>query len=54
MCILVFTCGNEDAKRLLDDKFSSYNTIIRPVLDPKDKIDLSIGLKLSQISDIVS
>jgi hypothetical protein len=38
---------------LLDDKFSSYNNLARPVLDPKDKIELSIGLKLSQIADIV-
>lgn len=45
--------SNEDAKRLLDDKFSSYNNLARPVLDPKDKIELSIGLKLSQIADIV-
>jgi len=49
---------NEDARRLLDDKFGKapnerYNSIARPVLDPKDKIELSIGLKLSQIADIV-
>ena len=48
------TYSNEDAKRLLDDKFSSYNSQARPVLDPKDKIELSIGLKLSQIADIVN
>lgn len=45
--------SNEDAKRLLDDLFSSYNTVIRPVSDPGDTIRLSIGLKLSQIADIV-
>lgn len=44
---------NEDAKRLLDDLFSDYNPIVRPVSSPSDKIILSIGLKLSQIADIV-
>ena len=45
--------ANEDAKRLLDDLFSNYNSVVRPVSDPDDTIRLSIGLKLSQIADIV-
>jgi nicotinic acetylcholine receptor len=45
--------SNEDAKRLLDDLFSNYNPVVRPVSDPADTIRLSIGLKLSQIADIV-
>jgi hypothetical protein len=44
--------SNEDAKRLLDDLFSNYNPVVRPVSDPADTIRLSIGLKLSQIADI--
>jgi len=44
---------NEDAKRLLDDLFSSYDPVVRPVKNPEDTIKLSIGLKLSQIADIV-
>jgi nicotinic acetylcholine receptor, invertebrate len=44
---------NEDAKRLLDDLLVNYNSVIRPVLNPEDIISLSIGLKLSQIADIV-
>ncbi|CAF1101015.1 unnamed protein product, partial [Brachionus calyciflorus] len=44
--------ANEDAKRLLDDLFSTYNPVVRPVADPSQTIRLSIGLKLSQIADI--
>jgi hypothetical protein len=44
---------NEDAKRLLDDLFSDYDPVVRPVKNPEDTIKLSIGLKLSQIADIV-
>lgn len=44
--------ANDDAKRLLDDLFSVYNNVARPVLDESHKIDLRIGLKLSQIADI--
>ena len=46
--------ASEDAKRLLDDLFSDYNSVVRPVSNPTDKIKLSIGLKLSQIAEIVS
>ena len=42
-----------DAKRLLDDLISGYNNVVRPVSDPTDKIILKLGLKLSQIADIV-
>ena len=45
--------SNEDAKRLLDDLGNGYNSVVRPVSDPKDKIVLKLGLKLSQIADIV-
>ena len=44
---------NEDAKKLLDDLFSVYNSVARPILDNEKKVELSIGLKLSQIADIV-
>lgn len=44
--------SNEDAKRLLDDLLNNYNNVVRPVADPKDKINLRLGLKLSQIADI--
>ena len=50
---LTFVDSNDDAKRLLDDLFSVYNTVSRPVVVDNSKIELSIGLKLSQIADIV-
>ncbi|RNA06854.1 acetylcholine receptor subunit alpha-like isoform X1 [Brachionus plicatilis] len=50
--LTIFVNANEDAKRLLDDLFSSYDPVVRPVADPSQTIRLSIGLKLSQIADI--
>lgn len=46
--------SNEDAKHLLNELFVDYNPIVRPVSDPGDTIRVSIGLKLSQIADIVT
>ena len=44
---------DKDAKRLLEDLLVSYDTIVRPVMNPNDQIKLSLGVKLSQIADIV-
>ena len=46
--------ASEDAKRLLNDLFENYNKMVRPVKNPEDKIRLYLGIKLSQISDIVN
>lgn len=48
-----FSKCNEDAKRLYDDLLASYNSQIRPVEKQEDIIKLRLGLKLSQIADIV-
>ncbi len=48
------TFGMDDGKRLLDDLFSVYDNVARPVIEEDQKIVLKIGLKLSQIADIVS
>lgn len=48
-----FIQSSEDAKRLLDDMLSNYNNLVRPVEKPTDTIKLFLGIKLSQISDIV-
>jgi hypothetical protein len=55
-CILIKGQGlaSEDAKRLLDDILSNYNNLVRPVEKPSDHIKVYLGLKLSQIADIVS
>ena len=45
---------NEDAKRLFDDLLSNYNLQVRPVEKTGDLIKLHLGIRLSQIADIVS
>ena len=47
-------CGNPDAKRLYDDLLSNYNRLIRPVSNNTDKLTVYLGLKLSQLIDVVS
>jgi hypothetical protein len=55
-CLLEFEGGDasEEAKRLLDDLLSNYNNLVRPVANSSDHIKLFLGIKLSQIADIVS
>jgi hypothetical protein len=45
--------GNEDAKRLLDDLLENYNIMVRPTEKPSDAVKMYLGIKLSQIADIV-
>ena len=44
---------NPDAKRLYDDLLGNYNRLIRPVANNTDKITVRMGLKLSQLVDLV-
>lgn len=46
--------ANPDAKRLYDDLLSSYNRLIRPVGNNSDRLTVKLGLKLSQLIDVVS
>jgi len=41
-------------KRLLHDLLDPYNTLERPVLNESDPLQLSFGLTLMQIIDVVS
>jgi Neurotransmitter-gated ion-channel ligand binding domain len=41
-------------KRLLHDLLDSYNTLERPVVNESDPLQLSFGLTLMQIIDVVS
>ena len=52
--LLPLAAGNPDAKRLYDDLLSNYNRLIRPVANNTDKITVKMGLKLSQLVDLVS
>ena len=48
--------GNLDSKRLYDDvmRRSGYNRIVRPVRNESHRIMVTVGLKLSQLIDVVS
>ena len=52
-------CGvlaNHHAKRLYDVllRQSGYNKFVRPVYNASDPIDVQLGLRLSQLIDVVS
>lgn len=46
--------SNPDAKRLYDDLLSNYNRLIRPVGNNSDRLTVKMGLRLSQLIDVVS
>ena len=46
--------ASNDAKRLIDDLMSSYNSLIRPVANNSDTLIVKMALKLSQLVDVVS
>lgn len=46
--------GNPDAKRLYDDLLSNYNRLIRPVSNNTDTVLVKLGLRLSQLIELVS
>lgn len=48
------TVANPDAKRLYDDLLSNYNRLIRPVSNNTETILVKLGLRLSQLIDLVS
>ena len=51
--ISVLSNGNPDAKRLFDDLLSSYNKLVRPVINVTDPVTVKFKLKLSQLIDVV-
>lgn len=44
---------NSDAKRLYDDLLSNYNRLIRPVSNNTDTVLVKLGLRLSQLIELV-
>lgn len=46
--------GNADAKKLYTELLSNYNKLIRPVGNNSDRLTVRLGLKLSQLIDVVS
>ena len=51
VCLIL---ANPDAKRLYDDLLSNYNRLIRPVSNHTEKVTVKLGLRLSQLVDLVS
>ena len=49
----MLTQCNPDAKRLFDDLLSSYNKLVRPVINVTDAVTVKFKLKLSQLIDVV-
>lgn len=49
-----FGSANPDAKRLYDDLLSNYNRLIRPVDKNNNTVLVKLGLRLSQLIDLVS
>jgi len=45
---------NSDANRLYEDLMMSYNRFVRPVQNDSDTLVVKLGLKLSQLIDVVS
>lgn len=45
--------ANPDAKRLYDDLLSTYNRLIRPVSNNNDTVLVKLGLRLSQLIELV-
>lgn len=43
-----------DEERLINDLFANYTKSARPVLNPKDKIEVIFGFELVQLVNVVS
>ena len=56
LCCMWLTAvqANPDAKRLYDDLLSHYNRLIRPVSNSTEIVTVRLGLRLSQLIDLVS
>lgn len=54
MSIFPLVNGYGDAERLYDDLINGYNSLIRPVANNSDRLTVKMGLKLSQLIDVVS
>jgi hypothetical protein len=53
--VFISVCiSNPHAKRLYDDLLHNYNRLIRPVQNFTETLTVNLGLKLSQLIDVVS
>lgn len=51
---VLLAAANSDANRLYEDLMMTYNRIVRPVQNNSDRVVVRLGLKLSQLMDVVS
>lgn len=54
MSFLIGCCSSEKEEELFRKLFSNYNRLIRPVANNSDILDVSFGLTMSQLIDVVS
>lgn len=54
LCCAPDALATSDARRLYDDIMTDYNKLIRPVGNNSDKLTVKLGLRLSQLIDVVS
>lgn len=54
LCCVQLGAANPDAKRLYDDLLSTYNRLIRPVSNNNDTVLVKLGLRLSQLIELVT
>lgn len=52
--IISFSEGNPDAKLLYDELLVDYNRLIRPVANASETVTVKLGLRLSQLMEVVS
>lgn len=50
----LLTLANPEARRLYDDLLTNYNRLIRPVGNNSDRLTVKMGLRLSQLIEVVS
>lgn len=53
LILIIVQLANSDAKRLYDDLINGYNRLVRPVGNNSEKLTVYMGLKLTQILDVV-
>lgn len=51
---VIVTQANPEARRLYDDLLTNYNRLIRPVGNNSDRLTVKMGLRLSQLIEVVS
>lgn len=49
-----FALAEMDANRLYEDLMMTYNRIVRPVKNESDRVVVKVGLKMSQLMEVVS